>query len=70
MIPLSSEHVNDAGIYLLENGEDCLIYIGNSVDSDILQQLFSFSSVDEIPTQVIIFFPPKRWFLPNIIILS
>jgi protein transport protein SEC24 len=55
VIPLSSEHVNDDGIYLLENGEDCLIYIGNSVDSNILQQLFGISSPNEIPTQVLFF---------------
>ncbi|KAL0005072.1 hypothetical protein SO802_012633 [Lithocarpus litseifolius] len=53
VISLSTERVNDGGIYLLENGEDCLIYIGNSVDSDILRQLFSISSVDEIPAQLI-----------------
>ena len=55
IIPLSSEHVNDEGIYLLENGEDALIYFGSSVDSSILQQLFGFTSVDEVPTQVFCF---------------
>ncbi|KAG5244951.1 protein transport protein [Salix suchowensis] len=40
------------GIYLLENGQDGSIYIGNSVNSDILQKLFGISSVSEIPTQV------------------
>ncbi|XP_038725298.1 protein transport protein Sec24-like At4g32640 [Tripterygium wilfordii] len=53
-IPLSSEHVSDEGIYLLENGDDGLIYIGNSVHSDILTQLFGFSSIDEIPTQFVL----------------
>lgn len=53
-IPLSSEHVSDDGIYLLENGEDCLIYVGNSVNPDITQKLFGFSSVGEIPSQVVI----------------
>ncbi|PQP95396.1 protein transport protein Sec24-like [Prunus yedoensis var. nudiflora] len=53
-IPLSSEHISDEGIYLLENGEDCLIYIGNSVDPDILTKLFGISSVDEIPTQFVL----------------
>jgi len=57
-IPLSSEHVTDEGIYLLENGDDALIYVGNSVDADILSKLFGTSSVDEIPTQVI-------WFHAN-----
>ncbi|XP_052179590.1 protein transport protein Sec24-like At4g32640 [Diospyros lotus] len=54
VIPLSSEHVNDDGIYLLENGEDCLIYIGNSVDPDIIRQLFGISLVDDIPTQFVL----------------
>lgn len=54
-VPLSSEHVCDDGIYLLENGEDALIYFGSSVDSSILQQLFGFTSVDEVPTQVLCF---------------
>ncbi|XP_059451027.1 protein transport protein SEC24 C-like [Corylus avellana] len=54
VIPLSSEHVNEEGIYLLENGEDGLIYIGNSVDSNILQQLFGISSPNEIPTQFVL----------------
>lgn len=54
MIPLSSEHVNEKGIYLLENGEDCLLYIGNSVDLDILRKLFGVNSIDEVSTQVAI----------------
>ncbi|GFS32327.1 hypothetical protein Acr_00g0022030 [Actinidia rufa] len=53
-IPLTSEHVCDDGIYLLENGEDCLIYIGNSVEPNITRQLFGFSSADEIPTQFVL----------------
>ncbi|XVF39318.1 hypothetical protein PTKIN_Ptkin01aG0025000 [Pterospermum kingtungense] len=53
IIPLSSEHVSDDGIYLLENGEDALIYLGSSVDSSILQQLFGFTSVNEVPTQFV-----------------
>lgn len=54
-IPLSSEHVSDDGIYLLENGDDGLIYIGNSVNPDIMRQLFGISSVDVIPSQVVYF---------------
>lgn len=53
-IPLCSEHVSDDGIYLLENGEDCLVYIGNSVDPDIMGKLFGISSVDEIPSQFVL----------------
>ncbi|KAK6943082.1 Sec23/Sec24, helical domain [Dillenia turbinata] len=50
-VPLSSEHLTDEGIYLLETGEIALIYIGNSANPDIMRQLFGFSSVDEIPAQ-------------------
>ncbi|XP_061970811.1 protein transport protein SEC24 C-like isoform X2 [Populus nigra] len=51
---LSSEYVSEDGIYLLENGQDGLIYIGNSVNSDTLQKLFGISSVAEIPTQFVL----------------
>ncbi|GLT85060.1 hypothetical protein SLE2022_032620 [Rubroshorea leprosula] len=53
-IPLSSEHVSDEGIYLLENGEDALIHIGGLANPSTLQQLFGFSSVDEVPTQLVL----------------
>lgn len=52
-LPLSSEHISDDGIYLLENGHDCLIYVGDSVNPDIVRKLFGVSTVDEIPTLVI-----------------
>ena len=51
-IPLSSENINDDGIYLLENGEDGLIYIGNMANPETLQQIFGVSSVDGLPAQV------------------
>lgn len=53
-IPLSSEHLTDDGVFLLENGEDCLIYVGNLVNSDVLQQLFGVPSVDKIPAQFVL----------------
>ncbi|KAI4313465.1 hypothetical protein L6164_026446 [Bauhinia variegata] len=49
-LPLSSEHINTDGIYLLENGHDCLIYIGESVNPDIVRRLFGVATADEIPT--------------------
>lgn len=52
-IPLSSEHVNDEGIYFLENGEDALVYVGSSVDPTILQSLFGTTSIDEVSSQVV-----------------
>ncbi|KAK9697846.1 hypothetical protein RND81_08G065200 [Saponaria officinalis] len=53
-IPLSSEHVSDDGVYLLENGDDALIYVTSSVDPSILQCLFGTPSVDQIPTQFVL----------------
>lgn len=63
-LPLSSEHISNDGIYLLENGHDCLIYVGDSVSSDILQRLFGFATVDEIPTLVLssLSFSSVFWF--------
>ncbi|KAK4765122.1 hypothetical protein SAY86_026212 [Trapa natans] len=55
-IPLSSEHLSDGRIYLLENGDDALIYVVALVDSGILLQLFSAFKVEEIPSQAIFSF--------------
>ncbi|KAM7272848.1 hypothetical protein ACFE04_027512 [Oxalis oulophora] len=54
LLPLTSENITDDGIYLLENGEDAYIYVGNSVDSNILMQLFGVPSVDEISSQFVL----------------
>ncbi|KAE9618491.1 putative von Willebrand factor, type A, Zinc finger, Sec23/Sec24-type, sec23/Sec24, trunk [Lupinus albus] len=48
-LPLSSEHISDDGVYLLENGHDCLIYIGDSVSPDTVRKLFGVATVEEIP---------------------
>ncbi|CAN4101219.1 unnamed protein product [Withania somnifera] len=53
-IPLSSEHISDNGIYLLENGEDSLIYVGNSADPNVIHPLLGISSVEEIPAQFVL----------------
>ncbi|XP_074319619.1 protein transport protein SEC24 B-like [Silene latifolia] len=53
-LPLSSEQIKYEGIYLLENGLDALIHVGNSVDPNVLLQLFGVSSVDQIPTQFVL----------------
>ncbi|KAL2324013.1 hypothetical protein Fmac_023071 [Flemingia macrophylla] len=49
-LPLSSEHISDDGVYLLENGHDCLIYVGDSVSPDIVRKLFGVATIDEVPT--------------------
>ncbi|WOL01376.1 protein transport protein Sec24-like [Canna indica] len=53
-IPLSSEHINDDGIYLLENGEDGLIYVGSMASPETLQKIFGVSSVDGLPSQLVL----------------
>ncbi|KAJ4832583.1 hypothetical protein Tsubulata_030784 [Turnera subulata] len=39
-IPLSTEFITEDGIFLLENGEDAVIYVGEKVDVCLFQQLF------------------------------
>lgn len=50
-VPLSSHYISDDGIYLLENGVDCLINVGHCVQQNILKQFFGISSVEEISNQ-------------------
>lgn len=50
-ISLSTEFITGDGIYLLENGEDAVIYIGDRVDAVLHKQLFGVSLAD-ICTQV------------------
>jgi protein transport protein SEC24 len=52
---LNSENIHEDGIYLLENGEDCLIYVGNMVNPATLEQVFGVSSVAALPVQVNLF---------------
>lgn len=53
-IPLASEHLKDEGVYFLENGDDALIYVGDSVNPDILQKLFNVPSAADIPSQYVL----------------
>ncbi|CAH2065465.1 unnamed protein product [Thlaspi arvense] len=53
-IPLSSEQLSDEGVYFLENGNDGLIYVGDSVNSEILQKLFGVPSAADIPSQYVL----------------
>lgn len=46
---LSSENLENEGVFLLETGEDAFIYAGKAVSPDILSQLFGVQSVNEIP---------------------
>jgi protein transport protein SEC24 len=52
---LNSENVHEDGIYLLENGEDGLFYVGNMVNPVTLEQVFGVSSVAALPVQVSLF---------------
>jgi protein transport protein SEC24 len=49
---LNSENIREDGVYLLENGEDGLIYVGNVVEPTILEQIFGVSSLAALPSQV------------------
>ncbi|KAJ1256697.1 hypothetical protein BS78_K333200 [Paspalum vaginatum] len=51
---LNSENVQDDGIYLLENGEDGLIYVGNMVNPATLEQIFGVSSLAALPAQLVL----------------
>lgn len=48
---LNSENVQEDGVYLLENGEDGLIYVGNMVNPATLEQIFGVSSLATLPVQ-------------------
>ncbi|CAH8307444.1 unnamed protein product [Eruca vesicaria subsp. sativa] len=53
-IPLTSENLRDEGVYFLENGDDGLIYVGETVSSDILMKLFDVPSAANIPSQYVL----------------
>eukprot|EP00249_Psilotum_nudum_P012247 c23671_g1_i1 orf=107-3535(+) len=48
VLPLSSEHLDNEGIFLLENGEDAFVYAGKAVSPDVLHHLFGVQSVNEM----------------------
>jgi protein transport protein SEC24 len=48
VVPLSSENLDNDGIFLLENGEDGFFYVGRQASSEILHQLFGVQSVEEV----------------------
>ncbi|MCO5596334.1 hypothetical protein L7F22_050395 [Adiantum nelumboides] len=47
---LSSENLENEGVFLLETGEDAYIYAGKGVSSETLFQLFGVQSVNEMQT--------------------
>ncbi|XP_062197191.1 protein transport protein SEC24 B-like [Phragmites australis] len=51
---LNSENVLEDGVYLLENGEDGLIYVGNMVNPVTLEQIFGVSSLAALPIQLVL----------------
>jgi protein transport protein SEC24 len=51
---LNSENIREDGVYLLENGEDGLIYVGNVVEPTILEQIFGVSSLAALPSQAVL----------------
>ncbi|GJN12878.1 hypothetical protein PR202_ga31198 [Eleusine coracana subsp. coracana] len=53
-LTLNSENIRDDGVYFMENGEDGLLYVGNSVHPAILEQLFGVSSLAAVPNQLVL----------------
>merc|ERR1712066_658019 len=50
MLNLTSASMVQDGIYLLEDGETMLIWIGRAVPSEMLQSLFGAPSFDQLDT--------------------
>jgi protein transport protein SEC24 len=48
VVPLSSENLDQDGIFLLENGEDGFLYVGMQASPDIVHQLFGVQSAEEM----------------------
>jgi len=64
---LNSENVQEDGVYLLENGEDGLIYVGNMVNPATLEQIFGVSSLAALPvlaSLVVVSLLQAFWFVP------
>ncbi|KAM3273269.1 hypothetical protein ACQJBY_042927 [Aegilops geniculata] len=53
-LTLNSENIQDNGIYLLENGEDGFIHVGNAVNPATLEQIFGFSSLAGAPNLLVL----------------
>uniref|UniRef100_A0A0D9XYX3 Zinc finger Sec23/Sec24-type domain-containing protein n=1 Tax=Leersia perrieri TaxID=77586 RepID=A0A0D9XYX3_9ORYZ len=53
-LTLNSENILDYGIYLLENGEDGFIYVGNAVNPSTLEQIFGVSSLAGVPNLLVL----------------
>ncbi|KAL6630501.1 hypothetical protein ACP70R_028574 [Stipagrostis hirtigluma subsp. patula] len=51
---LNSENISEDGVYLLENGEDGLIYVGSTVNPSVLEQMFGVSSLAALPSQLVL----------------
>ncbi|GJP53569.1 hypothetical protein CLOM_g12724 [Closterium sp. NIES-68] len=47
-LPLSSEKLEPDGVFLVENGEDAVVWVGKEVGSGLLFDIFGLRSVDEI----------------------
>lgn len=50
---LNSDNVHEDGVYLLENGEDGLIYVGDALDPAMLEQIFGVTSLTALPSQLV-----------------
>lgn len=66
VVPLSSENLDQDGIFLLETGEDAYLYVGKQASVELVHQLFGVNSVDEVVTGQV--FPDRHSSIHHFII--
>lgn len=49
-LPPTSEMLTSAGVFLLDDGEELLLYVGRSVSREVMSELFG---VDEVPGEFV-----------------
>jgi len=52
-VSLSSEKIESAGIYLMDEGSQLLMWIGREVPAELLRDLFNVESIDQIDPSLV-----------------
>ena len=60
LLPATLKSLEPNGVYLINNGEISMIYIGNSVDSQFLKNVWGANSTEEL------FNTPDKWSIQNL----
>merc|ERR1712224_365823 len=48
MLHLTCQSINSDGVYLLENGESLIMWIGRAVSPNFLERVFGVQSIDQL----------------------